>query len=156
MVCRLFAGGRWIRTTGSAGRRDCPFRDHLDWPTAPSLPRETTYLARETWSSSPVCSCGESGELPIVAECIYIVVGDLVDNCTAPAVTPSTGRAVAGPLVRIHSAPAVSQTNFRIAPLTRWHFANGRAAGTGSPERTDAQRSTARAREKRQQPRAVR
>jgi hypothetical protein len=60
------------------GRRDCPFRDHLDWPTAPSLPRETTYLARETWSSSPVCSCGESGELPIVAECIYFVVGDLV------------------------------------------------------------------------------
>src|SRR5262252_9160474 len=108
MVCRLFAGGRWIRTTGSAGRRDCPFRDHLDWPTAPSLSRETTYLARETWSSSPVCSCGESGELPIVSECIYIVVGDLVDNCTAPAVTPSTGRAVAGPLARIHLPPADS------------------------------------------------
>ena len=30
----LSAGGRWIRTTGPAARRDWPFRDHLDRPLA--------------------------------------------------------------------------------------------------------------------------
>jgi hypothetical protein len=60
MVRRLRAGGRWIRTTGPAARRDWPFRDHLDRPLAPSPPREATYLARGTWSLHPVCSSGDS------------------------------------------------------------------------------------------------
>jgi hypothetical protein len=59
---RLSAGGRWIRTLGSAARRDRPFRDHLGPPRASLPPREATYLARGTWGLNPVCSSGASSK----------------------------------------------------------------------------------------------
>ena len=76
------------------GRRDCPFRDHLDWPTAPSLPRETTYLAREPGVRARFAPAASQANFRSWRNAS--ISWSATWYCTAPAVTPSTGRAVAG------------------------------------------------------------
>src|SRR6516164_10722073 len=66
-VCRLSAGGRWIRTICPAARRDWPFREHLDRPPVPSPPREATYPSegpdRSSCDLGTPQGCGEDRRL---------------------------------------------------------------------------------------------